>query len=360
MADKAIFEMISAYAAGCMDDDNFTQFKDYWQKGGEIPEKELGELQNVISLVPIILEIEKPSSVLKDKVAQRMISIQSEIREKLKKEQETKKTQDLIKATGYKPDESRDSIRPLFGDKDSKAEDDEPPKRNFSTYEDYKIETGEKTEEEVEEVVEEKEEKIVEQKVVKTVAKQTLWIFWVVIAILLILIGTVSYMFMQSNKQLHTTVEGLNQQTTRLKNQLNTTDQFVTDYMSLIEFINYKDVMVINLAGTDLNPSSTGKLFLSFDAREGLLSLTNMPSLRTDQVYQLWIISRGRSYSLGTFVPVPGRKFIKISNIPYVPETEIDLIRVTNEAIGGTDVPKGNTFLFGQLPGKPTRTGRRR
>ncbi|MGD8778789.1 MAG: anti-sigma factor [Ignavibacteria bacterium] len=352
MADKAIHEMISAYAAGCMDDENFTQFKDYWHKGGELPEKELGELQNVISLVPVILEIEKPPSVLKDKVAQRLISIQSEIKEKIKKEQEIKRTRELelLNKTQEDSNSSRDSIRPMF---DKKKEEPEEIKRNFSTYEEYRIETGDLPDKKAEE-----EAKPNEKHVEERAEKSTHWIFWLVIVILVILFGTVSYLFMQSNKELHTTVENLNKQTNKLKSQLNSTDQFVTAYMSLIEFINYKDVIVINLSGSDFNPSSSGKLFLSFDAREGLLSLNNMPALRADEVYQLWIISRGRSYSLGTFVSVPGRKFIKVSNIPYVPETEIDLIRVTNEETSGADIPKGNTFLFGALPGKADRRTR--
>ncbi len=349
MADKAIHEMISAYAAGCMDDDNFKQFKDYWQKGGELPEKELGELQNVISLVPIILEIEKPPAVLKDKVAQRMISIHSEIKEKLKKEQETKKTSETLERTNEDLALTEESVTPLFDGNWEKPEED------FSATEDYKI----KTDETVDNEIKEKENKPKDELSTERVGKSTLMILWLVIAILAVLIGTVSYLFMQSNKELHTTVENLNEQTNRLKDQLYNTDQFVADYMSLIEFVNYKDVIVVNLSGSDLNPSSTGKLFLSFDVQEGLLSLNNMPSLKTDQIYQLWIISRGRSYSLGTFTPVSGRKFIKISNIPYVPETAIDLIRVTTEEIGGADIPKGNTVLFGGLPGKPTRRTRR-
>jgi len=53
MADKAIHEMISAFAAGCMDKANFVQFKDYINEGGELPDRELGELQNIISMIPV-------------------------------------------------------------------------------------------------------------------------------------------------------------------------------------------------------------------------------------------------------------------------------------------------------------------
>lgn len=68
MAANAIHEMISAYAAGCMDKKNFKTFREYMYEGGELPVGELGELQNVISLLPVILELENLIPLLKTRL----------------------------------------------------------------------------------------------------------------------------------------------------------------------------------------------------------------------------------------------------------------------------------------------------
>src|ERR1035437_366337 len=83
MADKAIHEMISAFAAGCMDKANFVQFKDYINEGGELPDRELGELQNIISMIPVILDLEIPDPAIKDMVAKKLIGMKDEIKTKI-------------------------------------------------------------------------------------------------------------------------------------------------------------------------------------------------------------------------------------------------------------------------------------
>ena len=83
MPDKAIYEMISAFAVGCMDKQNYMQFKDYIAEGGDLPKSELGELQNVISMIPVILELENPDPIIKDLVAKKLIGIKDEIKTKI-------------------------------------------------------------------------------------------------------------------------------------------------------------------------------------------------------------------------------------------------------------------------------------
>jgi len=80
MTNNPIHEMIAAFAAGCMDNENFIQFKDYFKEGGELPKGELGELQNIVSMIPIILDLETPDPALKDKVAKRLIELKDEIK----------------------------------------------------------------------------------------------------------------------------------------------------------------------------------------------------------------------------------------------------------------------------------------
>src|SRR3989339_1848838 len=83
MADKALSEMIAAFATGCMDKENYMQFKDYMDEGGNLPKGELGELQNIISMIPVILDLEKPDPTIKDLVAKKLIGMKEEIKTKI-------------------------------------------------------------------------------------------------------------------------------------------------------------------------------------------------------------------------------------------------------------------------------------
>ncbi|MFH1198121.1 MAG: anti-sigma factor [bacterium] len=86
MAEREIFEMLCAFAAGAMDRKNYVQFKEYVSSGKELPYNDMGELQNIMALIPVILEIEEPKARLKDEVAKKLLSHQKEIKEKLTKE----------------------------------------------------------------------------------------------------------------------------------------------------------------------------------------------------------------------------------------------------------------------------------
>ena len=73
--DQAVFEMMAAFAVGCMDKENYVQVKEFLDEGGELPERQLGELQNIVAMIPIILELEKPAPEIKDLVAKKLISM---------------------------------------------------------------------------------------------------------------------------------------------------------------------------------------------------------------------------------------------------------------------------------------------
>jgi hypothetical protein len=69
---ETLKEMMSAYVTGCLDNANLMQFVDYINSGGSINNDELGELQNVAALIPIILEIENPPASLQNKIFQQI------------------------------------------------------------------------------------------------------------------------------------------------------------------------------------------------------------------------------------------------------------------------------------------------
>ena len=61
-------EMMSAYVAGCLDLRNLKQFLKFVDEGNYIPLDELGELQNIASLIPVLLAREVPPASLQNDI----------------------------------------------------------------------------------------------------------------------------------------------------------------------------------------------------------------------------------------------------------------------------------------------------
>lgn len=369
MADQAIHEMISAFAAGCMDEENYSQFKKYIKSGGDLPEGELGELQNVISLVPAILDLEQPAPEIKEKVAKKLISLQDEIKKRIKERKE-KPTQEFTGIKEKKPTVEKTAVKndPFATELHNQRFTQVEPRRTSTSADESKA----KRTDEARETLKAKPKPLgfqTQTQIPKTqplstgtqaINSKLLTGMYIGMGSLIIILIVFIFYFFKATGDLETKVETLTTQDNELRNQLTVANKFITDYSDFVNFFNYQDVKVVNLSGTELSPASSGKLFISFEAREGLLRLNDLPSLSPEQAYQLWLVSRGQSYSLGLFIPKPGDKYIKIQSIPYVPENDVDLVRITNESKAGADLPQGNTFLYGVFPGSNPQQQRRR
>ena len=327
MPDKVIHEMISAYSIGCMDKENYINFKDYIDAGGELPYRELGEFQNLIAMIPLILELELPDIKLKDTVAKKLIGMQDEIKAKMKEK--------LTKATGMKTG----STQP-------------PPTQQ--------VKKANLTKEYITESFERSSQKKAEQKTVKPAVARTgsswsLWIAFIVVVVLLL--GTVFY-FKSLNSSLNDDLTNLRSQITDLQDEISSNREFLSNYNSLIEFFIYKDIVVIDLSPADENSNAWGKLFIAYGQLKALLELNNVPALSPDESFQLWIVSKGVSYSLGIFKPAMNQRYFEIPQLPYLSKEELELARLTVEPRDGSEAPQGRTELFGVIAEQPTRRRR--
>ncbi|MCK5086929.1 MAG: anti-sigma factor [Melioribacteraceae bacterium] len=342
MANNPLMEMISASATGCMDKENYIQFKEYMQSGGEMPNGELGEMQNVISLIPTILEQEEPNPEIREEIGNRLLKVQKKIRSKsIEDRRQTrikKPEKEFIQRAAHTKtfdiDDKRKRTQPhssfkdaplfskavhtLVGDYDS---DDQGYERNWK------------------------------------INSILLWAFSIIL-----LIFVVVSIIISNNKtdDLQDQLNSLNSELAALETELANSNEFINDYLEFIEFFNNPNINIIKLSGSAVNPNSSGRLMISFDAGEGLLQMKNMPRLESEETYQLWLVSNNQSYSLGTFEVRPGEKYMKISQIPYIPKEEIDLFRITNEMRDGVEIPRGQTYLFGTITIESKSTKRRR
>lgn len=81
-------DLIYAGVLGCLDHADQLRFNEYIRSGGELLSN-MGELQNIAALLPIILQAENPDSRLKDKVARKLYRIKDEVRAKVGRESTT-------------------------------------------------------------------------------------------------------------------------------------------------------------------------------------------------------------------------------------------------------------------------------
>lgn len=379
MADNPIREMISAYALGCIDKENLIQFRDYISKGGKLPKKEMGDLQNIVSLIPTILETETPNPKLKEAVAKKLLSFQEETKARIREQKERGtstgpvmpparnkfKVNTATHATKHdtiekpakpssqpkSPNEVQKTVVPekitLTGDVPQLSElpIQSGPKNRTTITNPLPIppntEIGKDSKEDK---VRFKDYAPDPQTMVSS--KTPVWI-WALLAVVIIGASIVAYILYQENSILNNKIATVNREKSSLVNQLIQKENELNANQVLIEFLNYDDIQIIKLMGSDLALDATGKIFLSLDIGEALLELYNLPIIESGMVYHVWLVSRGKSYSLLEFLPDPNLKFIKIPKLPYVPREDVDFIRITVEDKAGKETPEGNTFLYG-------------
>ena len=148
--EKDYQDLISAFAFGCLDYEEQSSFLDNLSYDKNFNWYELGEFQNLASLLPSILTIEKPGDDVKAKVAQRLYSYKDEIRAKKKRlTQETIEKEPEIKKATEKP-------IPPVKDKVPKQDTIEDIKINYEDDKPLKKETIKTDTEEIEIVTSEK------------------------------------------------------------------------------------------------------------------------------------------------------------------------------------------------------------
>jgi hypothetical protein len=365
--DQAVFEMMAAFAVGCMDKENYVQVKEFLDEGGELPERQLGELQNIVAMIPIILELEKPAPEIKDLVAKKLISMKDEIKAKMIVDKR-KMTATFTKAsgltkTGLVPKLTKLNFSTLVQKRtpvvtpvpDAEIEKNLKIDSNILKQPKAKI-SGEKMP--VNRIPEQREEpqslftpKIptVEQKAGpqdKNVSGTAAG--WIAILLSVILFSALGYYSFSSIEALRKQTEDLKAENIALKSGANSVNGFITNYHALIEFFNYDDIIIVNLFGADQAGKSSAKLLLSFGEKEGLIHFQNFKQLLPNQAYEVWMISKGAAYSLGVYQPSQG-EYLKIASFPFLPKEQIEMFRVTVEQSGGASAPSQNVYLTGSF-----------
>lgn len=343
MADKEIKEILSAYALGCMDKKNLDHFKEYLEIEGDLPYDLLSDYVKLSSLIPTILTIEKPDPKLKETVAKNLLSLQNEVKEKIKikqtsaSESKSEKEEQLLNIENQQ--EISEPEQKFETEIESKSLEESTNFNTLSTrttlFSQGDYERGTRETEEFPNG--------------ENAASPFNLFNFIVAAIVIIILVLFGYYFHNTNNKIEEEVKVLSAKVDKLTNDLNYSKEFISKYEKMIDFFNYSDIIIINLSGTESTSKAIGRLFISEEGREALLEFKNLPILKNTEAYYLWIVSNQISYQLHSFVPKTGEKFILIPEFPRIPIEEVDLIIVTNEPRAGSETPQGTTHLFGSI-----------
>jgi len=369
MEDNAIHEMIAAFAVGCMDKANYIQVKDYLDAGGELPENELGEMQNIVAMIPVILDLELPAPEIKDMVAKKLIGIKDEIKAKLINEKK-RTAATFTRATSI----SKTSINPpklsslTFANKSTssftKAPEisDEEIKKKLGINGNILKQSRSFSQPKEPGTIGEEPPRIVPPKVTKEELhpepqqekSSTSIAGWIALLLTIILFTILGYYTFTSVESLQDQISDLKNEITLMRSDLNNANNFIINNNSLVEFFNYKDINAISLFSMDPSDKSSARLLLSFNEKQGLIQFKNARTIPSNQVFQVWMFNRGQAYSLGVFRPT-NDEYLKITSFPFLPKEQIELFKVTIETGTGATAPSTNIYLSGSFDDRNLR-----
>jgi len=316
----------------------------------DLPKGEMGELQNIISLVPTLLELDKPADSLKRNLEKRIQDLEGIRLTSAEKTKIENKFKEEILPPISEPKEIKitDTKAQTIVEEDVKKQTfiEEPIRSNSSV-------PKEKTVLKSEPLHDVGENEIPKTKIIETKSdhfderKSFSILPWLLAGILFVILVLVTIYFNNTNTELNNEINTIKSQLSGFQGEIATTNKFVNDHVALIEFFNHKNVEIVNFQGSDINLDASGKLLISFEAGEGLLQLKNTSPLSSNEAFQLWMVSKNESYSLGTIVTRPDLEYYKITNIPFLKKEEVRMFRITKETREGAEIPQGITYLFG-------------
>ena len=83
MEKKKITDLIKLEVLSCLSDKDRDNLQSLKTEGSEFPWKTLGDYQNLIAFLPLVLELKYPANDLKDRTAMKLYSIRDQIKAKI-------------------------------------------------------------------------------------------------------------------------------------------------------------------------------------------------------------------------------------------------------------------------------------
>jgi len=390
MADKNdYYEFLYAYSLGCLDKDDLINLKNFLDSNEDYYWQELGEYQNLSSLLPSVLPVERPDPEVKDKVARKLYRIRNEIkakRDKLKKEQKASEGK-VEKAIEPKKEETspvektenkvedfeivtpKEKIPDNLISVENKKEGptDQIEKKSEEAVMDFEKkpeviengDTGTTTKNKASDsIAEEKDpsQNVIEktnihrhsrikqiEKKEKTRSRRSLLVMisFLAMLILVAILGYLYFKFSSSIKKYEARINSLNQDMATLNGRFNQNKDFLA-------VLSSRSLKTISLSGTDIAKNAFGKLYISLDTNHGFIQASNLPKLQKDEVYQLWIYIYDNYLSLAKFKPADNMVFFPFDTPQLSESSKVNFI-LTEEPSNGNLQPGKKIYMTGSF-----------
>jgi hypothetical protein len=320
-----IKDLIYAYSLGCLDNEELQRLKEHFDSGEDYNVQELGEFQNLVSLLPSTLKIENPDPQLKDNVAKKLYRLKDEIKAQRQKN---------------KPPIN---IQETNGDKSQDSSQKEPEELN-PEYSAFK--SAREEDDDIQNIAEvtnslSSDKEIPLFRPTAPIKKNyTVMILGVVLFFLLAIGIIVTYL----NISLKT--NNLDKEVEKLKKEVGSLNIQLIGNQEIQEMLQSPDVQVINLRGTSFNPNSFGKLIIASDKTAGYIKLAQMPVIPGDKLFQLWVMISGSYWSLKTFQASDTMGFYSFKMLNLPKGDDINFL-ITEEPLNGSTTPSNKVYLRG-------------
>lgn len=143
-------------------------------------------------------------------------------------------------------------------------------------------------------------------------------------------------------------VKTYKQEVQQLNSELRSLSMQVESNREIQSIIESGDARIVNLSGTNLNPSGSGKVIMNLENNKGFLQISQMPSLPEEKAYQIWVQMGEGSYSLGVVRPVERVEYYPLQ-VPIVRKGENVRFFVTEEPVNGSERPGRKVYLEGNF-----------
>ena len=320
-----INDLIYAYSLGCLDKEELERLKSLNDSTEELDFKELGEFQNLVSLLPSTLTLENPDPQLKDNVAKKLYRLKDEIKAQRQKNKpitnipETKEENEpesTLKEPELQPIENRAFT-------DNQIEDNEAQKFVEGTLDLAN------------------NKNLTPSLSTIPVKKNNNFNLWAIMVIVLLVIG-----FMIAYLKISVVTNNLNNEVDKLKKEVGNLNIKLIGNQEIQDMLQSPEVQVINLKGTDFSPSSFGKLIIGSDRGTGYIQFSQMPTISEENLFQLWVSISREYIKLKAFQSsdTVGFYSFKLLNLPK--GEEINFL-VSEESSTESTTPSNKIYLRG-------------
>jgi Anti-sigma-K factor rskA, C-terminal len=403
MPDKNdYYEFLYAYTLGCLDENDLINLKNYLESNEDYYWEELGEFQNLSSLLPTVLPLDRPDTEVKDRVARKLYRIRNEIKAKRDKFRKAQKVSDVVVENRIEPEEEKESAKEILsegkqesipdGDAEHKVEDFEIVSVKEKISEDLTREVDQKEEPSIQQEKDSKESvlnfdkkpdvsgddkiaassgktetidskveiekpkdtleerRLQKQKRIRQIeekekakGRQSLVFMMVFLAMLILLaiLGFLYFKFSSSVKGYEARIDSLNQDVANLNEKF-------SQNKDLQKVLSSRSLKTVNLKETNIAENAFGKLFISLDTNHGFIQVSNLPKLQGNEVYQLWIYIYDNYMILAKFNPAENPAYIPFDTPQLSNDSKVDFM-LTEEPGEGSLQPGTKIYLTGSF-----------